>query len=375
MTRSGLPLAALLLVACAEAPLPAPTPPVVISPPIASASASAEQGALPGAISSLDPRLVELPDAVACALATASWTGATAKTELRVRAGGPVFARARTGKATLHLPVGNAADGAVLEIADAALAVRGHVAAEAIALHPARPFVLADAVIPLGEARLEWASAKAGAVGVTFDPHEGITLARPPVAEDVPCDALSLDDSPIDATVALPGAPKNGKEGLLRAGRPVPLSLTAGGAVIATLTAQAGIDARIMVLGAAGANTRILWTRDRSAIFGWVPTAQLEFPGKMPEGIGFGSGSGSGTLAGTHALYRVICADDVTATVELGGERWTVGRLLAGAKIFVLSEEAEGYRTVQVHGGSIEIPIDVRLMALDAQLAECPKAP
>jgi hypothetical protein len=63
------------------------------------------------------------------------------------------------------------------------------------------------------------------------------------------------------------------------------------------------------------------------------------------------------------------------AKTELRARRWTVGRLLAGATIFVLSEEAEGYRTVQVHGGAIEIPNGVRLMALDAQLAECPKAP
>lgn len=92
--------------------------------------------------------------------------------------------------------------------------MRGHVTADAIALHPAKPFVLADAVIPLGEARLAWISAKPGALGVTFDPHEGIALARPPVAEEVPCDAISLDGSPIDANLALPGAPKNGKEGL-----------------------------------------------------------------------------------------------------------------------------------------------------------------
>jgi len=97
-------------------------------------------------------KVVELPDAIACALGTAQWHGTTAKTDLRARLGGPVFARARTGKASLHLPVGSTTDGAVLEIADSALAVRGHVAAEAIALHPGKPFVLADAGIPLGQA-------------------------------------------------------------------------------------------------------------------------------------------------------------------------------------------------------------------------------
>ena len=217
MTRTGIPLAALLLVACTEAVPRVPSAVVVVSPPIAASSASSASEAAPGEpVASPEPKAVALPDVTACVLTTTQWRGATPKSELRVRADGPVFATVRSGKGSLHLPVGKAADGAILEIADKALAARGHLAASALWLHPGKPFVLGDAVIPLGASRLDWTGGKPGAVGVAFDPQEGIALAHPPLAADVPCDAISLDDTTIDEMAALPGVAKTGKEGLLR---------------------------------------------------------------------------------------------------------------------------------------------------------------
>ena len=374
MTRTGIPLAALLLDACTEALPRAPSAVVVVSPPIASSASAAAEGAPAESLASPEPRAVALPDVTACLLTTTQWRGATPKSELRVRAGGPVFATVRSGNGSLHLPVGKAADGAILEIADKALAVRGHLAASDVWLHAGKPLVLGDAVIPLGTARLEWTSSKPGAAGVAFDPHEGIALAQPPLAADLPCDAISLDSTSIDEMAALPGVAKTGKEGLLRSGHAVPLATTAGGAVIATLTAKAGEDARISVLGAAGPSTRILWTREDSAIFGWVPTAELEFPKQLPPKTGFGTGSGSGTLSGTHSLFRAVCAADVTAVVEVAGERWMVGRILAGTKIHGMGQHGE-YRSVIVHGGGISTVVDAALMVKEAQIADCPRVP
>ena len=157
MTRTGIPLAALLLVACTEAVPRVPSAVVVVSPPIAASSASSASEAAPGEpVASPEPKAVALPDVTACVLTTTQWRGATPESELRVRAGGPVFATVRSGKGSLHLPVGKAADGAILEIADKALAARGHLAASALWLHPGKPFVLGDAVIPLGASRLDW---------------------------------------------------------------------------------------------------------------------------------------------------------------------------------------------------------------------------
>jgi hypothetical protein len=373
MIRTGLPLAALFLAACAEAPPKAPIVVVPLSPPIAASSAPAAVEDAPPAPPP-EPQLVALPEAVACVLTTARWRGIKPRSDLRVRDGGPVFARVVAGKGSLHLPVGKAAGGAVLEVADDVLAVRGNLATADLWLHPGKAFVLGDAVIPLGRARLEWTSAKQGAVAVTFDPHEGIALVAPPLAGEVPCDALSLDWSAIDATTALPGAAKTGMVGLLRADRPVPLSLTAGGPVIANLTPGTGLDAKITVIGGAGASTRILWTREKSAIFGWVPSAQLEFPKQLPLGTGYGTGSGSGSLGGVHPLFRVVCPDDVTAIVDASGERWTVGRILAGATIRVMDDKGE-YRAVEMRGNGIQIASGVKLLVPAPRILGCPKAP
>jgi hypothetical protein len=371
MIRSGLPLAMLLLAACADAPPRAAVVIVPVSPPIAPAS-SAVPEAPPEAVASSQFRVVEIPEVSACVLTTARWRGAVEETALRVRAGGPVFATVLSGRASLHLPVGSATGGAVVEVADAALAVRGHVAASDVWLHPGKPFVLGDAVIPLGNARLDWTSSRPGGVSVAFDPEEGIALVQPPLTGDVPCDALSLDHDSFDESAALPGAAKGGKEGLLRAGRAAPLALTAGGAVIANLTAKPGVDARITVLGAAGVNTRIAWARENSAIFGWVPTAALDLSKDLSPRGGHGSGSGSGRLSGTHSLYRIACPTDVDAIVEVGGERWQVGRILAGTKIHVMSEQGDDH-TVIVHGTGIVMAVDARLTASAAALSACSK--
>ena len=114
MSRAGIPIAALVLAACAAPPPPPPKALVVISPPIDASSASpvAEAEAAPPA--PLDPPLYALPEPAACVLTTPRWRGAKATTDLRFREGGPIFARASGGKASLHLPVGSATDGAGL---------------------------------------------------------------------------------------------------------------------------------------------------------------------------------------------------------------------------------------------------------------------
>jgi hypothetical protein len=90
------------------------------------------------------------------------------------------------------LPVGSTADGALLEVADDRLAVRGHITSAGTWLRPAKAFVLGEAVVPLGDARLPWASAKLGAVIETFESRDGIVLTQPPLTGELPCDALSL---------------------------------------------------------------------------------------------------------------------------------------------------------------------------------------
>ncbi len=372
MSRTGLPIAALLLAACAGPPPPAPKTTIVLSPPIDSSPASpvAEADAAPPA--PLEPPLVALPEPAACVMTTSRWRGAKATSDLRFREGGPIFARASGGKARLHLPVGSVTDGAGLEVADESFALRGHLASSEIWLHPAKPIVLGEAVIPLHGSKLEWTSARPGTVAVTFDPQEGIALVQP-LAADVPCDSLSIDNTPIPTDAALPVSSKKGKQALLRAGRTIPLSLTAGGAALANLTAKAGADALVTVMETAGKNTRVSWQREKSLIFGWVPTSELEFPKQLPPLNGYGTGSGSGFGRSIHPISRVVCPEDVPFVVEADGERMTGGKIFAGVTINVMDREGE-HRKVVIRSGALQILGDgMRVYA--PRIKDCPLAP
>jgi hypothetical protein len=370
MIRTGSPLALLFFVACAEAP-PAPIVAVSPSPPIASSPPPAQEVVAPPPPSDAprDPPTIALPVDVACALTTTGWRGTTSSTEIRVADGGPIFATVVSGAARLHLPIGSTARGAVLEVADNLLAVRGHVAGVDVWLHPAKAFVMGGAVVPLGDANLVWSAAKAGVVVATFEPREGITLTPPSLTQDVPCDALSLDSTTIEATTVVPGSTSE-KWGLMRLSPAVPLSLVAGGPPLATLAASSPFDSKVTVMETAGKSARIFWERENSAIFGWVPTSALTFPSKLPIGHGSGSGSGSGLGGSTHPAYRVICPDDVTAIVDIGGERWTVGRILAGSKINVMSTKGD-YRPVLMRGTGIQIADGAQLIVQAARIAGC----
>lgn len=372
----GAVAASCTIAACAAAPPPPLSVEIPPAPPAAtptfSPTADASAAAPPAAPQ--EPPSIALPEPAACALPTARWRGVTSISELRFRAGGPVFARVAGVKGTLHFPLGRAADSALLDLLDSGLALRGHLAGADVSLHPAKAFVMGDAVIPQGRATLFWSAATPGALAVTFDPHDGIALVQPPLSATLPCDALSLDVTSVDARAAVPDQ-KPGKRELLRAGSAVPLSLTPGGATFANLTAKAGEDAEVTVMDRTGPSARILWSRPDSFIFGWVPAASLQVPTKPAALFGHGTGSGSGFGRSIHPVTRVVCPDDVPVIADAGGERMTVGRILAGTTINLMDRGQE-YRAVVIATGGVQIPNDVELRVREDRVKGCaPKPP
>jgi hypothetical protein len=371
MRRAGLLIAALVLAACAGPPPPAPRATVAFSPPIDTSSGSPEvevDAAPPAPDAPLEPPLLALPEPTACVMTTSHWRGARETSDLRFREGGPIFARVFGGKASLHLPVGSVTDGAVLEIGDESFDMRGHLASSEIWLHPGKTIVLGEAVIPLDGAKLEWTRASSGVVAVTFDPHEGIALVQTPLAADVPCDSLSLDDTTIKPASALP-ALKNGKQAHLRVGRSIPLSLTAGGAVLANLTAKPGADALVTVLETEGKNTRVSWEREKSLIFGWVPTSELGAPTQSSVALGLGKGTHGRLWLSFRPAFRAVCPEDVPFIVEADGERMTVGKIFAGATINAMGGDGE-YRKVVIYRETFHIPGDKTLVRAQ-RLKDC----
>ena len=363
-------MTALFLAACAGPPAAVPRTPLPLSPPIDSSPAPAApaQAAPPELDPSLDPPSIALPEPAACVMTTAAWRGANPTSELRFREGGPVFARVSGGKASLHLPVGSAREGAGLEVTDNAFAVRGHLASDEIWLHAAKAMALGGAVIPLSSARLGWTAARSGAVAVKFDPHEGIELVQPPLAADVRCEALALDTKPVEPSAVLP-ASKQEKPLLLRVGVSIPLSLTAGGAPLAKLTAKAGADAFVTALETAGKDTRVSWWRKDSVIFGWVPTSQLTVPKGSYTGEESGSGGFGISCGMLPAVSRVVCPEDVPFVVEADGERMTVGKILAGVTIDVMDATGD-YRHFVVRGAKLQLTGDALVRAV--RLKDCP---
>jgi hypothetical protein len=372
-------VAACAVAACAVAPPPPlsveiPPAPTAASPSTSPTSPTADASAVAPPAAPQEPPSIALPEPAACVLPTARWRGVATLSELRFRADGPVFARVAGVKGSLHFPLGRAADGALLDLIDSGLALRGHLAGADVALHPARGFVMGDAVIPQARATLLWSAATPGALAVTFDPHDGIALVQPPLSATLPCDALSLDVTSVDARAAVPDQ-KPGKRELLRVGGAVPLSLTPGGATFANLTAKAGADAEVTVMERAGQSARILWSRPDSFIFGWVPAASLQAPTKPTDLFGHGTGSGSGFGRSIHPITRVVCPDDVPVIADAGGERMTVGRILAGTTINVMDRGQE-YRAVVVATGGVQVPNDVELRVREDRIKICvPKTP
>jgi hypothetical protein len=366
-------VAACAVAACAVAP---PQPISVEIPPappasLPTASASASAAATPAAPQ--EPALIALPEPAACVLATTRWRGVSSISELRFRADGPVFARVAGVKGSLHFPPGRAADGALLDLVDGGLALRGHLAGADISLHPTKALVMGEAVIPRGQANLLWSAATPGALAVTFDPHDGIALVQQPLSATLPCDALSVDVTSIDARAAVPDY-KPGKAGLLPVNSAVPLSLTPGGAAFATLTAKNGLDAEVTVMERAGKSARILWSHPDSFIFGWIPAASLQSPTTPPSLFGYGSGSGSGFGRSIHPISRAVCPNDVPVVADAGGERRTVGRILAGTTINLMDQGGD-YRRVVLDTGGVQIPNDVELRVRKDRLESCAPKP
>ena len=76
-------------------------------------------------------------------------------------------------------------------------------------------------------------------------------------------------------------------------------------------------------------------------------------------------------LIGGHPISTVVCSNDVPLVAEAGGERFTVGRILAGATIHRMDSGVEETQVVVTSGG-ISFPPEVKLRVRTERLKDCP---
>lgn len=359
------------LIACAGAPPPAPPRTTVVTLPAPVAAprpAATPDGGDEGAAASLPPP-VTLPEPAGCVL-DGPWNPGEDAVELRLQSGGPVYAELiGVADARLHLAVGRAGE-AGLEIEAGNAWLRARIDREAVALRPARAVAFQGFAVPLESARLGLQSVEPGFVSVVLPGVPGVEVTRGPLQERLRCEQVTAGQVAFDATAAA-GDRGGDKAGLLRLGRPIPLSVEPGGAPVAALRAKDDEDAEVMIVGTSGSRTRVLWWREEALIFGWVPTADLR-PKPAPGGeIGEALGGGGLGLSGVgEEKEKVTCPGELPLVVEVGGQRATVGRTRAGAVIEIL-ERSQPYARVSVSLWPVVLHERAQLLVRAADLAGC----
>lgn len=364
-------LVAAALLACGGAPPPGPhasPEPTVLHIPSSSAAAPAAPPAEADPVQPLPPP-VALPAPAACVL-EGPWQPRGDTTPLRLGEGGPVFANVVNDADTrLHLAAGRPGS-AGLEIEAGQVALRAHVDADAIPIRPARAVAFQEFVVPLEATLLEISAVEPGHLTVGLGAVPGVEGARWPLVERLRCDQVTAGVIAFDATQAV-GDPGGDRQGLLRLGRPIPLSVEPGGPPVASLRPEDDDDADVMIVGTAGPRSRVLWWREDALIFGWVPTADLRRKptpgGELGQGFGFG---GLGMLGTGRDPEEVTCPAELPLVAEVGGKRATVGAARAGSVIEIVAR-GEPYARVMPELGSVMLAEEAALLARAADLARC----
>lgn len=359
--RSAAPAALLALVACGSAAVPPASPSAI------EITVSAQEGApAPPAIAEPPPPAgpsvdaITLPVAVGCAVAGSRVL--TRPLPLCLALEGPCFAsgapRAAAARITVTFPEGDVLrSGALVELDDGHVVVRGWTRAAAVPLSPRMLFTLgtprasADFLAPVGDV-LEIESAAHGTAGVALRLGPGVIVEGGVARAQRRCNELQLDPRHVGtATVArfVAGKPPPAvvkTEDVIPVGKDTPLSSVPGEPRIAVLHPDDELDAEVEIFERRGREARIFWSRDGYAVFGWIPAAALH---KRPLGgvMGGLAGAVSGGASSAPTAGAVVCDADVPLLVEVLGRTIEVGRVRKGTPLRVIGRRA-GYAVVEL---------------------------
>lgn len=360
-------LAVLGLCACGPAPVPPPPPaPTATAAPAPEVPTAVVLAAAPAAPSTPLPPWVARPDDVACTWSTQRLSS-RAITMLRLRPGGPVFARVTGGRAQVQIPVG-AGDHGLLDVGSDGLVLTGVVGRGQITLFAAKAFAMNGVVFPLSTTPLWWTEGFPDGVGVTMDLPKEIIASHPPVVARRPCADLTLDR----------GATLNLEKDVLGRDRGAAKLLRGGSAVEVFSDPARPAEVKLVLphdghaqsFAVQGGYSRIGIRVGPAFVAGWVKSEHLQW---MSGGGGASSstsgsvGIGEGKLT---PLRQVECSADVPVIAEAGGEKATVGYIVAKTLIDVIDVRGELSR-VYVKTRNIHSSPDAVLLARVSDLAAC----
>lgn len=342
------------LVVAACSGTPAPTTPAVTAKPADEASLA--------------------PTAIACRL-EGKWDYEQPH-DLRFRAGDKPFASVgHTDHAVLALTT----TGAYVELSTDVIKIGGMVPGEAVILHPAKPFLVADYLIPGAGAILRWRGANPGTVSFELELGPHIKPVVPPRATRS-CGDLALESaSDLDPQELVEG-PRLGFA-MLPNNQAIPLSIEPGAPPVAELRyaddaprvdilERRGDDARVIVLVSS------LDPRNDVTVVGWVSAALLD---SRMSGFGgtWATGGDRGAVRGRRlrGTQLVRCAHEVPLIAELGHERHVVGAIAANVVIDVLpDQQGNDFPAVTIRAASVQLAEGARFLVKRTALADCTEA-
>lgn len=325
------------LCACAPAEVPSapPKPPVIAAAP---RPAAPEPVALPEPAEPSEPPVplpprIERPAEVACTWTSDRWLTSSA-VELRMRPGGPSFARASGGpRAHVQIPVGPAKHG-IADASSGGLLLTGIVDASSIVLHPAHAFPMNGVVYPTSAVSLTWTKGQSGRVTVTAPAPTQLLLSRLPLAGTPECASVTLDrGARMDMYQEIFGAP-SGSPCYFPSARMIAISSDPARPAEVKL-----FSSDLLVCDAFAQKdgfTRIAVDVDQVFVAGWVRSSLVQ--GSSGRGSTGGIGFGYAGIAdpARSPLAKVVCPDSVPLVAEVAGETATVGAALPGTTIEIL---------------------------------------
>lgn len=359
LARRGVRLAVALAVGCGSPrpPVAEPPAPVVAVPPASTPVASLPPAEKPAAP---PPAEVREPTQLACKLSSPDWSS----DQLRLRAGGPRFARVSGAPASVLLPVVSSPTEAVAVMDDGHVLVRAVLAVADVHLYASKPAPLLGIVTPAADLDLSWTSSTAGSVRVGIDTQNVLRSPAPFVA-DVGCGELALVPAGYDARASVTRRSKLAKRGVITDG--APLSPSPGAAAVAELRQ----DVVVELLETRGGRARILIDESYYVVSGWVAVKDLG-PPLITGTIGRGGGGGAPGF-GIHELFLTRCPADLGLFVELGSERVKVGVIRAGSGFQLTPKSAtdtSGFRAIDLPSQPWLMPEKTARWVVDAAALE-----
>ena len=320
-------------------------PPVALAPPAA-------------------PTEIREPAEVACRISSEGW----GSDQLRLRANGPRFARARGAPASVLVPVATAPTSAIAVLDDGRVVVRAVLAPADVRLFARKPLPLLGVVTPAAATELPWTSASAGAVRIGLDTTEVLRAPQPFVA-DVACAELAIVASSYDARASITKKKQLTQREVVSDGAP----LAPGPKDKPVAELKQGV--LVELVETRGAQARILIDSPSYLVSGWVSRKDLS-TGVFLGGVYGVGGPGGEYGRGGGRLYLMHCPHEMGLFVELASERFKVGSIRADAGFRVLPEADEGgprdFRGIELpENGWLALEGGARLLVEAPALAEC----